>query len=78
MADDLLNELLTIDPANGGGQQMRIPMLFGDRPEVLDAIRAARRDRKASWQAISDLLSRHGHRISATAVRNWLVSEGIE
>lgn len=78
MADDLLNDLLAIAPADGGGQQMRIPMLFGDRPDILDAIRSARRDRKASWQSIADLLSRHGHRISATAVRNWLVSEGIE
>lgn len=78
MADQLLDDLKNIRPADPGGQQMRVPLLFGDRPEVLDAIRAARRDRGASWQAIAELLSKHGQRVSSTAVRNWLVSEGIE
>jgi hypothetical protein len=62
-----------------GGVGMRVITLFGDQPEVLDAIRRARRDRRLSYSAIANYLSANsGHRITANPVQKWLNSEGIE
>jgi hypothetical protein len=61
-----------------GGSGPRVLVLFGDRPEVLESIRRARRDRKLSYAAIAKFLTVNGEQhISAGAVQKWLDKEGI-
>jgi hypothetical protein len=65
-------------PSGAGGAGLRIVNLFGDQPEVLDAIRRARRDRKLSFAAIAKFLTVNGdHPVSSAAVQTWLAKEGI-
>lgn len=55
-----------------------VERIFGDRPEVLEAIKSARRDRKLSYQTIATTLSTEADiSISDGAVRNWLSKNGI-
>lgn len=59
------------------GVKLRIDVLFGDRPDVLDAIRTARAN-GASHATIAKILSDDGQRVGFGAVRNWMLSQGIE
>lgn len=60
------------------GKKTRIEMLYGDRPDVLDAIRRARAERRLSFRQISQVLSSEGESISEGSVQKWLRSQGIE
>jgi hypothetical protein len=59
------------------GQGLLLEKLYGDRPEVLEAVVAARRVNGASWQQIALLLSEdQGRQVSITAVRNYCQRNG--
>ena len=58
------------------GIKSRIETLFGDRPGVLDSIRAANQ-RNISHQRIADTLSTKDERVSAGSVRNWLSADSL-
>ena len=73
---DLVNNLLTATPKRDG-RTMKIVEVFGDQPEVLDAIVAARTERGLSFQVIADVISKTGHTISDGAVQNFLRSRGV-
>jgi hypothetical protein len=61
-----------------GGVKLRVLELWGDEPEVLEAIRVARRDNGLSYNAIARYLtSKSGHHITANPVQKWLNEEGI-
>lgn len=53
------------------GRTLRIVELFGDRPDVLQAIRDAR-DRGASARTIAELLSTPEEPICSGSVTEWL------
>jgi hypothetical protein len=76
MADPIIDALDNL-PELSDGRTHRIVELFAAQPEVLDAIKRAR-SRGRSYEAIAATLSANGHRISATSIRNWLRSEGIQ
>lgn len=76
-SDPLAVALDMIERGATGGTQGKIVALFGDRPDVLDAIVRARRDRKLSYQQIAKVLSADGEPISAGAVQSWLSRQGI-
>lgn len=57
----------------------KIEILFGERPEVLDSIRRARRERKLSYAQIARVLTREsGTRITDGVVSGWLATQGID
>lgn len=76
--DPLAAALDAISAPTGGGVQGRIVQLFSDRPEVLDAIARARRERKLSYAQIARALSRDGNTVGPAAVQTWLDRQGIE
>lgn len=58
--------------------RLRVHELFGDRPEVIEAIIRARRDRKLSYGHIAETLNRDPDiHISEGAVKSFLKREGI-
>jgi hypothetical protein len=73
---DLANELLTAAKKKDG-RHMKVLEIFGDSPEVLEAIKTARRDRRLSYRLISEVLSQNGTMVSEGAVQNYLRSQGI-
>jgi hypothetical protein len=69
---------LTALAPSRGGIRMRVIQLWGDEPEVLEAIRIARRDNGLSYAAIAKYLTaKSGHHITANPVQKWLNEEGI-
>jgi hypothetical protein len=76
MADPIIDALDNL-PELSDGRTHRIVELYADQPEVLDAVKRAR-TRGRSYEAIAATLSTQGKRISATSIRNWLRSEGIQ
>jgi len=59
------------------GQGLLLERLYADRPDVLEAVLAARRENGASWNSIALLLSEdQGRRVSITAVRNYCQRNG--
>lgn len=74
---DVASELLNGTPRRCGAG-LRVDELFGDRPDILDAIRVARSERKVSFQFIADILSKEGETVSGTAVQNWLRGQGVQ
>ena len=66
-----------IEKGASGGTTPKIVQLFGDQPDVLEAIRRARRDRHLSYAQIALYLSQNGYEIKEGAVKNWLTSQGI-
>jgi hypothetical protein len=52
--------------------------LFGDQPDVLDAIVQARVERGLSFRVIAGVLSKSGEQISEGAVQNYLRSRGFQ
>lgn len=57
-----------------GGTRLKVEQLFGDRPEVIEAIISARRDRKLGYQTIAKLISKAEphNAIGADAIENFL------
>lgn len=76
--DPLAALLNNTDTSGLAGSKSRVMFLYGDRPEVLDAIRRARLERKLSFSQIARVLSSEGNKISDGAVQTWLRSQGIE
>lgn len=76
---DPLADALAQLQGSGSGSEMKVDAIFGDRPEVLRAIRDARqRKPPASFKAISSLLSADcRQRVSEGAVQNWCIKEGV-
>lgn len=74
--DPLVAGLDALD-SNGSKSMPKMEVLYGDRPDVLDAVIRARRDRHLSWNAIAAYLTRNGPRISAGAVQTWCERQGL-
>jgi non-ribosomal peptide synthetase component E (peptide arylation enzyme) len=75
-SDDLADALLNYVPEHR--QHMtKIDQLFGDRPEVLEAIAVAYRDKKLSARSIADILSTE-QPIGKNSVENWLKKQGLK
>lgn len=55
----------------------KVVVMFGDQPDVLEAIRQARL-RKCSYSQIAKALSSPDASISEAAIRSWLASQGID
>ena len=74
MADTttLVERLTAKEVPRRGGQRLRVDVLFGDQPDVLDAIRVARYELGKSTNLIAEYLSEFGEPISAAAVAGWL------
>jgi DNA-directed RNA polymerase specialized sigma24 family protein len=66
------------EPRNRYGRTLKLEELFGDRPDILEAVIVARAERKLSYQSIADVLGREGEYISPTAVQNWLRAQGVQ
>lgn len=78
-ADPLAEALDKATATPNAGQGGRVMQLYSDRPDVLESIRRARRDRKLSHAHIAKVLSSNGDgTVSRAAVQNWLSKEGIE
>lgn len=77
-SDPLAVALDLVERGRNGGTEGRVVALFGDRPDVLDAIRRARLDRKLSYAQIAKVLSADGEPISEGAVKSWLSRQGID
>lgn len=76
--DPLAIALDLAERGRSGGPEGRVVALFGDRPDVLDAIRRARTDRKLSYAQIAKVLSADGEPLSEGAVKSWLTRQGID
>lgn len=74
--DALAEALLNAEPA-ASKSVGRIEQLFGDRPEVLDAIIVLRRDKKFQYSEIARLLSSEGKIVRPDSVKNWLAGKGV-
>lgn len=74
-ARDVAAELRALDSLPCG-QQLKVLRLYGDQPAVLEAVLDARR-RGVSWHQLAAVLSRDGTKVSATAVRNYCVTQGV-
>lgn len=76
---DPLAVLLGNATMQNGGTKLKVDVLFGDRPDVLTAIKKARVERKLGFQTIARLISaaEPKNSISDTAVENWLKAQGI-
>jgi hypothetical protein len=72
----VINALNTLNPGNGGIGS-KVDHLFGDKPDILDAIIDARK-RRCSFKQIAMALSTDEHTLSAGAVQNWLTAKGIK
>jgi ribosome-binding protein aMBF1 (putative translation factor) len=75
--DPLVAALDAVAGRRTGGLPLKIDALYGERPEVLDAIRSARRDKHLSYEQIAEALSTAGDSITDGAVSKWLKREGI-
>ena len=76
--DALADALLTYEPPPPKSALGKIETYFGDRPEVLEAIRVARVERGLSHRQISEVLSQAGKPISKNAVAHSLEKQGIK
>ena len=74
---DLVAELNNATPLRDG-RTLKIVELFGDQPEVLDAIVKARTERGLSYRVIAEVLSKGEHEVSDGAVQNYLRARGIQ
>jgi hypothetical protein len=77
--DPLTAALDALEMSGDNGKRMKIDVLFGDRPDVLDSIRRARRDRGTTFVQIARTLSAASPmKVNEKAVAGWLRSQGIE
>jgi hypothetical protein len=72
----LLSALESLRPMTSNNTP-KVIVLFGDQPEVLEAIKAARL-RKCSYAQIAKTLSTPEAPISETAIKSWLAMQGID
>lgn len=75
-SDKLTSELDALVPTNNY-HGLKIDALWGDQPEVLDSIKAARL-RRCTYVQIAKALSTEGATVSPDAVKRWLETNGIE
>jgi hypothetical protein len=67
-----------LDATQGAVKGNKIDGYFSDRPEVLEAIKRARKDRKLSYAVIANTLSTEADvYVSEGAVKTWLSRNGI-
>lgn len=59
------------------GSILKVDALWGNQPEVLDSIKAARL-RRCSYTQIAKALCGDGVSISAESIKRWLESQGFE
>lgn len=76
MPKELLQALNSLVPL-GGGSGMKVMLLFGDQPDVLDAIVEARK-RRCSFVQIAKAISTPDAPISDAAVKKFLMSRGVD
>jgi hypothetical protein len=68
---DIVDALLSAESGQGG-RNFRLQELFGDQPEVLDAVRTLRA-RGVSYRSIGKKIAEvTGHYVSPNSVQNWL------
>lgn len=72
----LVTALDSLRPQSGGTTP-KVITLFGDQPQVLEAIKAARL-RKCSFVQIAKTLSTPEAPISESAIKTWLHMQGID
>ena len=72
----LVTALESLRPTSNGNVP-KVLALFGDQPEVLEAIKAARL-RKCSYSQIAKTLSTVDNPISESAIKSWLGMQGID
>lgn len=78
MGDPLAEALGEVKGGKRGGREMRVIQEYGDRPAVLDAIVAMRRDRNLSCGTIVEKLRElDGAEISEGAIRTFLMKRGV-
>jgi transposase len=76
--DPLVEALDSMVTTNSHGSVSKMDYFFGDRPEVLEAVIRARRDRKLTHKQIAEALSKDPKvEISDRAVGTWLQRKGI-
>jgi hypothetical protein len=76
MGNNLIAALADLGPG-APVRGMLIDNLYRDQPDVLDAIREARK-RGVPYAKIAETLSQTGgHTVSASALRNWLRPQGL-
>lgn len=73
---DLVAQLEAARPLDNG-RRLLLDDMFGNEPEVLEAVKTARRDRGLSYRVIAEVLSKRGEQVSQGAVQNWLRAQGI-
>lgn len=68
-----------LDAEQPGGRPNKVERTYADRPEVLESIVRARRDRRLSVRQIADTLSKNDplHNFSEGAVRSFLIKRGV-
>ena len=72
----VINALNTLNPLTSGNGS-KVDHLFGNQPDVLEAIVDARK-RRCSFRQIAIALSNDDTKVSAGAVQNWLAARGIK
>jgi transposase len=77
MGDPLAEVLNSMESRGRAGNLSAVEQYFGDRPEVKQAILAARK-RKLSYNEIATALNKEpGVKLSGDAVGNWLKKQGV-
>jgi hypothetical protein len=77
MSDPIAEALLTEETDTKTGRTFRVLELFGDQPEVLDAIRQLRLSGVSYRQLSKRVKKVTGHYVAPGAFLNWLESENI-
>lgn len=77
-SDPLVEALDQAEPIGSTGQMQKVDAYFENRPEVKEAIRRARVERKLSFKQIALILSKDPNvQIGEGSVKNWLQRQGI-
>jgi hypothetical protein len=77
MAKNAMASALEALTPNISRATFKVLVMFGDQPEVLEAIKAARA-RRCSYNQIAKTLTTPNAPISETAIKSWLDAEGID
>ena len=72
----VINALNSLAPVTSG-HGSKVDYLFGDKPDVIEAIIEARK-RRCSFRQIAMALSTEDQTVSPGAVQNWLAAKGIK
>jgi hypothetical protein len=60
------------------GTVLKIDQLFSDQPDVLEAIKRARVERRLGYTTIAGYLTKNGYKVGHSAVKRWLEVQGID